>query len=197
MNGFADSTSTRQMTLSAFIGALISSGVVTFIGEQAAARRTERVVQQVRAEFAKRESLDEWKRQSLASLLGPAIMQLDRTRRAFLRYEANKRFLESEILYKGNLAVRDLLLTNAYLIPPELSVVSGKLVEHYDRWLEEYDRVRGPRSRALNEPFVFAGDKGYPFPSEADSLFKAAYRRLWTDLYAPVGVSDGDVTTPK
>jgi hypothetical protein len=173
----------RHVVLSAFLGALLSSGVVTFIGEQAAARRTERVVQEVRADFERRQQLVEWRKESLASLLGPVVMQLDRTKRAFDRYEANNRFIESEILYKGNLAVRDLLLANGHLIPDELREVSGRLIEHYDRWLEEYDRVRGARPHAPDEPFVFVGPKGYPFPPDADRQFAATYRRMWAEVY--------------
>ena len=175
----------KTVILSAGVAAVVSSGVVTFVGEQLALRRSEQVVQEVRSQFADRDRLNEWKRQSLAQLVGPATMQLDRTRRAFGRYQANNRFVEAEILYKGNLTVRDLLLSNGHLIPDELRDVSGRLIEHYDRWLEEYDRVRGNRPRAFDEPFVFVGPQGLPFPSEADSLFSAAYRKLWNDLYAP------------
>ena len=176
-------TPARTLILSAFIGALLSSGVVVFVGEQLAARRAEQVVQEVRAVFERQQRVDEWKKQSVAVLLGPVIMQLDRTRRAFARYEANSRFVESEILYKGNLTVRDLLLTNGHLIPDELRDVSNRLVEHYDRWLEEYDRVRGGRKPNPNEAFVFAGPSGYPFPAEADQLFKDSYKRLWNEVY--------------
>lgn len=185
-NDTGEKQSFRNLVTSAFVGALISSGVVTFIGEQLAARRTEQVIQEVRVGFERQQRVDEWKRQSLASLIGPAVMQLDRTRRAFSRYEGNNRFLEAEVLYKGNLAVRDLLLANGHLIPDALRDVSGRLIEHYDRWLEEYDRVRGSRSPAPDEPFVFAGPKGYPFPPDADSLFNATYQQLWTELYGPL-----------
>jgi hypothetical protein len=89
----------------------------------------------------------------------------------------------AEILYRSNLAIRDLLLANGHVIPEELRAVSGRLVEHYDRWLEEYDRIRGDRRIRLNEPFVFVGPKGYPFPSEADALFNRAYSKLREDLY--------------
>jgi hypothetical protein len=110
-------------------------------------------------------------------------MQLDRTRRAFQRWEANNLYLEFEVIRKGNTTVRDLLLTKAHLIPDELRDVSSRLVEHYDRWLEEYDRVRGTRNPQPNEKFVFVGPKGYPFPPDADSLFNAAFRRLRSELF--------------
>jgi hypothetical protein len=76
-----------------------------------------------------------------------------------------------------------MLLSHGHLIPADLRDVSGRLIEHYDRWLEEYDRVRGDRKIAPNEPFVFAGPKGYPFPQGADALFTQAYDRLVSELY--------------
>lgn len=175
----------RSQVVGALIGAFLSSGVVTAVGEFLSARRNERVVQEVRAAFERQYQVNEWKRQSLASLLGPVVMQLDRTRRAFDRYTAHNTFLESEILYKGNVAVRDLLLTNGHLIPDDLRGVSGQLIEHYDRWLEEYERVRGEGRHAPDEPFVFAGPQGYPFPSDADARFKECFRRFWGELYGP------------
>ena len=165
------------------VAALVSSSVITFVGGVLLTRHTERVTAEIRAEFERRHRSDDWKQQSLAELLGPAVMLLDRTRRAIARYNANNRYLESQVLYRSNLGVRDLLLGKGYLIPDDLRDLSGRLVEHYDRWLEEYDRIRGKRDLSPNEPFVFAGPQGYPFPTDADSLFNAAYHRYWTDLY--------------
>jgi hypothetical protein len=173
----------RTVFISAAIGAFVSSGVVTLIGEQLATRRTERAILEVRAEFARAEHTTEWKRQSLSTVVGPVVVQLERTRRAMQRYEANSHFIETEVLYKANLMIRDLLLQNGHLTPDELHDVANRLIEHYDRWLEEYDRVRGPEGQNLNEPFVFVGPKGSPFPRDADSLFSASFVRLRDELY--------------
>jgi len=173
-------TATLRQTITA---ALISSGVFTFVGGALLARHTERVGAEIKAEFDRGRRSDEWRQQSIADLLGPVVMELDRTRRAYSRYTKSNRYLESQVLYKSNLTIRDLLLAKGYLIPDELRDVSSRLVEHYDAWLEEYDRIRGARDLSPTEPFVFAGPKGYPFPSDADSLFNQAFRRYRAELY--------------
>jgi hypothetical protein len=110
-------------------------------------------------------------------------MQLDRTRRALDRYTAKNTYLEAKVLRDGNLAIRDLLLKVPHLIPPNLLEDASRLVEHYDRWLEEYERVRSAESPDLDSQFVFVGPKGFPFPSDAETRFHEAYKTYWNDLY--------------
>ena len=57
------------------------------------------------------------------------------------------------------------------------------LVEHYDAWLEAFDRVRGDESANRETAFVFVGPDGYPFPSAAELNFKAEFRKLQLELY--------------
>ena len=124
-----------------------------------------------------------WKERAVTELLGPVYMQLDRTKRAFDRWDGKNLFLEGEVVRKGNLAIRDLLLEKPHLIPPELRNDASALMQHYDVWLEEFDRVR--KSDAPNQPsFVFAGPSGYPFPTSADANFRATFRDYWDSLYA-------------
>lgn len=124
-----------------------------------------------------------WKERSVAELLGPIHMQLERTRRAVARYRTKNTFLEAEVLRQGNLAVRDLLLKVPHLIPPALLEDASRLVEHYDRWLEEYERLRGSENPNLDALFVFVGPKGFPFPSDAEVRFHRIYQSYWNDLY--------------
>lgn len=124
-----------------------------------------------------------WKERSVSELLGPMHMQLDRTRRAFDCYTARNTFLEAKVLRDGNLAIRDLLLKTPHLIPPDLLEDASRLIEHYDRWLEEYDRVRDAENPNLDSPFVFVGPKGFPFPSDAEIRFQKAYKEYWNELY--------------
>jgi hypothetical protein len=56
-------------------------------------------------------------------------------------------------------------------------------VEHYDRWLEEYARVRDEQNPDLDSPFVFAGPKGFPFPTDAEMHFHEAFRNYWQELF--------------
>jgi hypothetical protein len=125
-----------------------------------------------------------WRIDAVSQLLGPMTMQLDRTSRAFKRYTGKNTYLEAMVLREGNIAVRDLLLTKAHLIPPDLLGDAGRLVEHYDRWLEKFDEVRGEKSPKLSEEFVFVGPDGFPFPSDAEARFRERYLALWTELYS-------------
>lgn len=118
-----------------------------------------------------------------SELLVPVVMQLERTKQAFDRWWSKNLYLESEIIRKGNLAIRDLLLTKADLIPPDLVSDANRLVIHYDRWLEKYERLRGGTEPDLNEPFVFTGPDGYPFPAESEQRFRERFEQLRQTLY--------------
>jgi len=55
------------------------------------------------------------------------------------------------------------------------------LVDHYDHWLEEYERVRETKQPGLHDPvdFVFT----YDFPHDAETRFRETYKQIWTALY--------------
>jgi hypothetical protein len=110
-------------------------------------------------------------------------MQLERTRRAFDRWSGKNLYLEARIVREGNLAVRDLLLRNGHLIPPELLDDAVRLVEHYDRWLEEFDSKRSEESPADQDQFVFVGPQGFPFPRDSERRLHERFRKLQQDLY--------------
>lgn len=139
-----------------------------------------RQLERGRAIFA---STRAWKERSVSELLGPIYMQLDRTERAFNRYREKNLFLEAKVLREGNLAIRDLLLSKADLIPPELLPDAGALVEHYDRWAEEFERRRETESPELSTEFVFVGPAGYPFPRASADAFQEAFLARWRELY--------------
>ncbi|MBN1657431.1 MAG: hypothetical protein JXA93_03465, partial [Anaerolineae bacterium] len=71
----------------------------------------------------------------------------------------------------------------ADLIPPDLVSDANRLVIHYDRWLEKYERLRGGTEPDLNEPFVFTGPDGYPFPAESEQRFRERFEQLRQTLY--------------
>src|SRR5207247_1532393 len=96
-------------------------------------------------------------------------MQFDRTKHAFDRWQGQNLFLEAKVLKDGNLTIRDLLLSKAYLIPPELREDAGKLILHYDRWLEEFEKLRNSQEPDLGAKFVFVGPQGYPFPTASET----------------------------
>jgi hypothetical protein len=108
-------------------------------------------------------------RNEYCQLLRPLIVELDRTEAAFERWNAHDLSLESEIIRDGNVKARALLREKAHLVPDALRDDQRKLIDHYDQWLTEYDRVRIRRSAAPNEPFVFV----YSFPGESAVRFRA------------------------
>ena len=129
-----------------------------------------------------------WKEESLSKLLGPIYLQFDRTYRACARYRARNIFLEAKVLRVGNETIRDLLLGNAHLTPRALLEDAGKLVEHYDRWIEEFERLRPPIDPALSAPFswpgpIWVGPQGFAFPRDAERRFREAFHTLSAELY--------------
>ena len=109
-----------------------------------------------------------WKEKVLSGLLGPVCMQLDRTKRAFHRWQSKNLYLEAKIIKDSNTIIRDLLLNKGHLIPIDLMEDSGKLIEHYDVWLEEFEKRRGGKEPDINTVFIFAGPQGYPFPKDIE-----------------------------
>jgi hypothetical protein len=108
--------------------------------------RARQIEQQIKNEFDKRldvfRSARAWKERSVSELLGPVFLQLERTQRAFKRWSSKNLYLEAKIIKEGNTIIRDLLLSRPHLIPPPLLEDTAKLIEHYDRWLEEFEATR-------------------------------------------------------
>lgn len=53
-------------------------------------------------------------------------------------------------------------------------VTAGRLIEHYDRWLKEYEKDRAAQNLNLDAPFIFVGPQGYPVPRDAEERFKVS-----------------------
>lgn len=124
-----------------------------------------------------------WKEASVAELLGPVNMQFIRTKRAFDRWNKKNLFLEAKVVKVGNETIRNLLLEKGHLIPPELLEDAGKLIEHYDVWLEKFENQRLSESPNIDTAFIFVGPDGYPFPSKSEKIFKDKFNEYWNDLY--------------
>ena len=162
----------KELLFAALVGGSVASTIVgaVFTG----------YVTQVEEEVRSRRA---WKEHSVEELLGPMNIQFDRTRRAFDRWSKKNLYLEVKVIKAGNETIQNLLLKKAHLIPPELFDDAGKLIEHYDVWLELFEKQRGGKEPDLESPFTFAGPEGYPFPKKAEMRFKAKYRQYWTELY--------------
>lgn|SRR2546427_8248082 len=168
---------------------IVTGGVMSSILGFLFHKRTERISEEIKSQYEKSVAIFQskrlWKEKSVSELLGPLYMQFDRTRRAFLRWKEKNLYLEAKVIREGNIAVRDLLLLKPHLIPPKLLGDAGELVEHYDRWLEEFEKLRGREDPDLDTSFVFVGPQGFPFPKSAEANFKMAFEGIWEDLYAP------------
>ncbi|MCD4744062.1 MAG: hypothetical protein K8R67_16495 [Desulfobacteraceae bacterium] len=126
-----------------------------------------------------------WKEESVSKLLAPLNMQFDRTKRAFKRWNSLNLFIEAKVVGVGNETIRDLLLSKGHLIPPELLEDAGKLIEHYDVWLEKFQEQRSSETPDLKATFLFVGPDGFPFPGEAEGRFRDKYKEYWKELYEP------------
>jgi hypothetical protein len=114
--------------------------------------------------------------------LVPLVVQFDRTKDAFERWNERNLPLETQIIRDGNLKARDLLERYSQLVPQRMQQDRQKLVQHYDRWLEEYQRLReGPNAKS-DEPFVFVGPEGYPFPTDSESRCRARLDAVRSEL---------------
>jgi hypothetical protein len=178
-----------SMLSTALLSAILSGTVLATILGVLFQRRAATIQAAIKMEFdamaATAGTQRVWRERAVAELLGPVFMQLDRTERAFRRWSAHNAFIEAKVIREGNLVIRDLLLAKPHLVPPDLLTAAGALVEHYDRWLEEFDRVRSAERPDLDTPFVFVGPKGHPFPRAEANMIQARYHELWRSLYGP------------
>jgi hypothetical protein len=184
----SDIMSLLQPLLAGLIAGITSGSVISAVFAFLLQRKTAEIQNQVRTGFERQNSIllsqRKWKETVLSELLGPMYMQLDRTKRAFDRYSSRNLYLEAKVLRAGNEAIRDLLLAKGHLIPATLIEDAGRLVEHYDRWLEEFERQRSGPEPELGSQFVFVGPQGFPFPAESDARFRKECRRLAEELAA-------------
>jgi hypothetical protein len=173
--------------VSSLIAGVVSGSVISAIVGLVSHRRTTKIEEEIKAQFQSGleifRSHRGWKEQAVSELLGPVYMQLDRTESAFGRWRDQNLYLEAKVIGEGNRTIRNLLLEKGHLIPPNLLKDAGKLVEHYDYWLEMYESKRLAESPDLETRFIFAGPQGYPFPGASAQRFQEAFLNLWNELY--------------
>ncbi len=173
----------KQLLFAGLLSGSVIAAVLGFMLNEQTTRVQEEVKSQFKTAFEVFRSKHDWKKQSLAELLGPINMQLRRTKLAFMRWGDLNLYLEMTIIAKGNETARDLLLSKGHLIPPELMDCSSKLIEHYDVWLEKFERERNSKMPELKTKFIFTGPDGYPFPSKCGTKFRQKYQELWNEVY--------------
>ena len=175
-----------QQAISAVFTGSIAAALVGVIFH----RRTRSIEQQLRIQAETQidasRSTREWQERALSEILGPAAMHLERTRRAFDRWKDKQLFLEMEIIGKSNGFIRDILLQNGHLLPADLLGHASALIEHYDAWLEEFDKKRLSETPDLDAKFIFVAPLGYGFPHEAERAFNAKFQQMRKQLYGAV-----------
>jgi hypothetical protein len=117
-------------------------------------------------------------RTEYCDLLRPLVLQFDRTKAAFDRWNGKDLSLESETIKDGNLKARTLLEEKGNLVPKALQEDQQKLIFHYDKWLEEYDRVRVKKTIDPAQPFVFV----YSFPRDSEKRFRSRMAQIEEQL---------------
>lgn len=177
--------------IAGLIAGITSGAVISTLAGFMLHQRTVTIEENIRHFFQQSievfKSKRDWKEQSVAELLGPVFIHLDRSKRAFDRWKNKNFYIEAKVIGESNLKIRNLLLDKPHLIPPELLTDAAKLIEHYDRWLEEFEKVRASSKPDLDTPFVFVGPSGYPFPRESELRFKETFMQYWKDLYQSDG----------
>lgn len=158
------------------LAALLSGAVVSSVMGLIFHKYVTRAEQEIKSQRV-------WKEEAVSELLGPVNMQLDRTKRAFDRWTSKNLYLEAKVIKEGNETIRDLLLTKGHLIPPELLEDAGKLIEHYDVWLEKFEKQRKAEKPDLESSFTFVGPEGYPFPRQSANRFQEKFQEYWKELY--------------
>ena len=101
VNGYKEMDSNTSV-FDLVITAVISGGVVSAV----VGVMFKSFVTRVEAEVKSRRT---WKEESVADLLGPLIMQFDRTKRAFTRWGKKNLYLEAKVVKVGNETIRDIL----------------------------------------------------------------------------------------
>jgi hypothetical protein len=118
----------------------------------------------------------DYKEKCLSEVLGPIYLLFERTKLALARQKPNSRYIEEEIYKKSNIAIRDILLSKAHLIPPDLLEDAAKLIDHYDHWLETYRQKR--EVEGSTDAYVFT----FNFPKDSDKKFKDTFHRFRDEL---------------
>jgi hypothetical protein len=121
----------------------------------------------------------------LFELLLPMKIHFERSRAAFDRWvqrrPAKPALVIEDAIKASKPVIRNLLEAKWYLVPSDLWGDALLLIEHYDAWAAEYDRLRPGGVRDPKEPYVFVGTKGIPFPVAAQDHFMELYDRLIAD----------------
>ena len=174
-----------DLFFSSLVAGLLSGGVIATVLTLSTSRWVAEVKATVEDEadrITETRTLD-W--ELLRQVLGPVVAHQRRTGMAFTRWRDKNVLLETLIIADSNRTVRNILLNNFHLLTPDLRDPASKLIEHYDLWLEAFERERNSQKpEEQQSTFTFVGPAGYPFPKEAERAFTDALDRGYERLTA-------------
>lgn len=127
-------------------------------------------------------NLKEEERYLVSELLLPLKIHFDRTNRNFRHWikapihEPIERL--EEAIFESNSAIKDILVENWHLLPEDLVDDAIALLEHYQAWFTEYERVRPGGKRQSTPLHVFTAGTGHTFPKESEQKFIDRYHSI-------------------
>ena len=160
----------------ALVSAIISSSVVGVVMKWGIDKNLE--------EF---KSIRQWKEYSLRQVVAPVVINLNRSKNAFTRYKANKRYSNVRVLIEVNTKVRDILLENSQFLPDNLYFHAQCLISHYDTWEKNFNSlpkdITDDTRVDIGTVFSFDGHCA-EFPEESEAAFQRELKKLRYELYS-------------
>lgn len=168
---------------SLLLAGLLSGGVIAAVLGLITARWAARIRSTVEDEARRITETRGLEWELLREVLGPVNAHMRRTNMAFTRWQAGNLLLETLIIADSNRKIRDILLDKFHLLTPELRDPASRLIEHFDVWLEMFERERNSQKPVDSQAkFTFAGPAGFPYPKDAETAFRASLDRTYAHL---------------
>lgn len=166
-----------QLLLAGILSGSFFSATLGLVGLKYAEKIKGEITQSVQTSLYDYQTDQEWQRRSLVELFAPLDVNLERSKRAYGRWQGNLRQEELEILRETNARVRKLILDNYYLIPSNLQMDASTLVEHYDIWLQTYNK---PNVSEYDDKFIVKelSEKGRLFPKKSARRLRQNFLEL-------------------
>lgn len=146
-------------------------------------------------DFASWEGQRSWETLSLSDVVAPAMMQLEKTEAIAGRYRTKTFYGDAISLRNSNIAMSNILLSKAHLLPSNLVALSQCLIIHYDIWLRRFDFALekykndndGLEPTPLTQFDIGFSELDHPkcgnFPDIALACFSLNYDKLRESLY--------------
>ena len=182
-------TTFGQLVLAGLLSSSFFSATMGLVGLKYSENIKGEIKQSVQTSLYDYQTDQEWQRRSLVELFAPLDVNLERSKRAFNRWQGNLRQEELVILQETNVRVRKLILDKYYLIPSGLQKAASTLVEHYDIWLQFYNKpnVNEYDAKFINKKLSEEWGK-LPFPKESAGKLRQHFIELQSKVITGKGI---------